>query len=75
MTPLEEAYLAIFGVRPAEGMTEEELALLVIEGLSVELHGRDLVGRCLEYICGHGDRFSGLVMWWTDRDLKVASSI
>ena len=71
MTPLEEAYKAIFGHNRPEDMPEEQLAQLVIEGLSPVLHGRDLVGRCLEYICEHGDGFSELVLWWAERDLTV----
>ena len=71
MTPLEEAYKAIFGQDRPAAMPEEKLAQLVIEGLSVPLHGHDLVGRCLEYICEHGDGFSELVLWWAERDLTA----
>ena len=68
MTPLEEAYQKIFlRPRPAT-MTEEDLAQLVLEGLSPELHGHDLVGRCVKYIYAHDDRFSDLVKWWARRD-------
>lgn len=69
MTPLEEAHLEIFGYARPGDMSEEKLAQLVLEGLSKELHGRDLMNRCSRYIFEeYSDRFSDLVKWWARRD-------
>ena len=68
MTPLYEVYKVIFGRDRPEDISEEQLAQLVIEGLSIPLHGRDLAGRCLSYIFQHHTRFSELVRNWAARD-------
>lgn len=69
---LEDAYLAIFGVKPPTDRSRMDIAELVLEGLSPLLHGEDIFRRCLTAIIDD-QTLPAPIREWAEQDLAIAT--